>query len=99
MAENENLEIIELEDSDGSVIHCIALGTFEVEAYNNQMYCAFVEVDEAGNESNDVIILAAKFADEDKEMLDLTPVEDDKELEAAYQVFLELSGEDGESEE
>lgn len=94
MAENnEELEIIELEDSEGGTIHCIALGTFEVEEYNNKMYCAFVEVDEAGNESDDVIILEAKFVDETKELLDLAPVEDDKELETAYNKFLELAGE------
>lgn len=92
MTDNENLEIIELEDSEGGTIHCVALGTFEVEKYN-KMYCAFVEVDEAGNESDDVIILEANFVDEDKEMLDLAPVEDDNELETAYQTFLELAGE------
>lgn len=90
---NEELEIVDLEDSDGGVIHCVALGTFEVEEYENKMYCAFVEVDEAGNESDDVIILAAKFVDDTKEMLDLAPVEDDKELETAYNKFLELAGE------
>lgn len=95
MAENnEELEIIELEDSEGGTIHCIALGTFEVEKYDNKMYCAFVEVDEAGNESDDVIILEANFVDETKELLDLAPVEDDKELETAYKTFLELAGED-----
>ena len=46
---NEELEIVDLEDSEGGVIHCVALGTFEVEEYDNKMYCAFVEVDEAGN--------------------------------------------------
>lgn len=92
MAENEELEIIELEDSSGSVIRCITLGTFEVEE-GGKMYCAFVEVDEAGVESDDVIILEAKFVDDSKEMLDLFPVEDDSELEIAYNKFLELSGE------
>lgn len=94
MAENnEYLEIVDLEDSEGGVIHCVALGTFDVEEYN-KMYCAFVEVDEAGNESDDVIILEAKFVDETKELLDLSPVEDDKELETAYKKFLELAGEE-----
>ena len=90
---NEELEIIELMDDDGKTIHCLALGTFEADD-SDRMYCAFVEVDEAGNESDDVIILRAEFVDETKEMLDLFPVEDEKELDAAYKKFLELSGED-----
>ena len=93
MAENnEELEIVELEDSEGGTIHCIALGTFEV-VEGGKMYCAFVEVDEAGNESDDVIILEANFVDDTKEMIDLAPVENEDELEAAYKKFLELSGE------
>ena len=90
---NEELEIVELVDDDGKTIHCLALGTFEVDD-SDKMYCAFVEVDEAGNESEDVIILRAEFVDETKEMLDLFPVEDEKELDTAYNKFLELSGED-----
>ena len=89
---NEELEIIELEDDEGGIIHCVALGTFDVEEYN-KMYCAFVEIDEAGNEYEDIIILEAKFADETKEMLDLVPVKNEEELETAYQKFLELAGE------
>lgn len=91
MEENEALEIIELEDDNGGTIKCVALGTFD---YEDKMYCAFAEVDEAGEESDDVIILRAEFVDETKEMIDLFPVEDDKELEAAYQEFLKLTGEE-----
>ena len=93
MEENtEALEIVELEDSEGGTIKCIALGTFD---FQDHMYCAFVEVDDAGVESDDVIILRASFVDETKEMLDLAPVEDDAELEAAYNEFLKLSGAEG----
>lgn len=90
--ENEEIEIVELEDSEGGVIRCVALGTFEIEE-GGKMYCAFVEVDDAGVESDDVIILEAKFVDDTKEMLDLAPVMDDDELEKAYNKFLELAGE------
>lgn len=93
MADYEEIEIVELEDSEGGVIKCVALGTFDL---NDKMYCVFVEVDEAGVESDDVIIMEATYADETKEMLDLAAIEDDAELEAAYAEFLKLTGEDEE---
>lgn len=91
--ENDVIEIIELEDSEGGVIRCVALGTFEIEE-GGKMYCAFVEVDDAGVESDDVIILEAEYVDETEEELNLTPIMDDDELEKAYNKFLEIAGEE-----
>jgi len=91
--ENDVIEIIELEDSEGGVIRCVALGTFELEE-GGKMYCAFVEVDDAGVESDDVIILEAEYVDETEEELNLTPIMDDDELEKAYNKFLEIAGEE-----
>lgn len=99
MSEKDNMEenIVTLEDENGATIECESLGTFD---YNGKMYCALVEIpaEDSDDDSDDVIILACKKC-EDGEHLDLFPVEDDDELNAAFDEFDRIySGEEEGSE-
>ena len=88
-------EIVLLEDDNGEKILCVALGTYE---FNDKIYGAFIQVMPDGTDSEDVIILECEPID-DGQTLDLFPVEDDEELEAAYNEFIRIYYEEDEDEE
>ena len=88
-------EIVLLEDDNGEKIQCVALGTYE---FNDKIYGAFIQVKPDGTDSEDVIILECEPID-DGQTLDLFPVEDDEELEAAYNEFIRIYYEEDEDEE
>ncbi|MEE1223912.1 MAG: DUF1292 domain-containing protein [Clostridia bacterium] len=88
-------EIVLLEDDNGEKIQCVALGTYE---FNDKIYGAFIQVMPDGTDSEDVIILECEPID-DGQTLDLFPVEDDEELEAAYNEFIRIYYEEDEDEE
>ena len=87
-------EIVLLEDDNGEKIQCVALGTYE---FNDKIYGAFIQVMPDGTDSEDVIILECEPID-DGQTLDLFPVEDDEELEAAYNEFIRIYYEEDEEE-
>ena len=88
-------EIVLLEDDNGEKIQCVALGTYE---FNDKIYGAFIQVMPDGTDSEDVIILECEPID-DGQTLDLFPVEDDEELEAAYNEFIRIYYEEDEDED
>ncbi len=87
-------EKILLEDENGENIECTTLGTFE---FNDKIYGAFVQVMPDGTECEDVIILECQPV-EGSDMLDLFAVEDDDELEEAYNEFVRIYYEDDNEE-
>ena len=66
--------------------------------FNDKIYGAFIQVMPDGTDSEDVIILECEPID-DGQTLDLFPVEDDEELEAAYNEFIRIYYEEDEDEE
>ncbi len=87
-------EIVVLEGENGEKINCTCMGTFE---FNGKTYGAFIQVMDDGTECDDVILLACEPVD-DGENLDLYPIEDDAELEAAYEEFLKICAEEDDEE-
>lgn len=79
-------EIVLLEDDNGEKIECVSLGTFD---FNDKIYGAFIQIMPDGTDSDDVIILECEPIDDGK-YLDLFPIEDDAELEAAFNEFTRI---------
>ena len=76
--------IIILEDDNGNQVEFAVSDVYEL---NEETYFAMVEVVEAGEEESDeVLIMKVEGADTDDAQL--IPVEDEDELQAAFEEFL-----------
>lgn len=76
--------IIILEDDNGNQVEFAVIDVYEL---NEETYFAMVEVVEAGEEESDeVLIMKVEGADTDDAQL--IPVEDEDELQAAFEEFL-----------
>ena len=76
--------IIILEDDNGNQVEFAVIDVYEL---NEETYFAMVEVVEAGEEESDeVLIMKVDGADTDDAQL--IPVDDEDELQAAFEEFL-----------
>ncbi len=76
--------IIMLEDENGNTIEFEAIDVFE---FNNETYFALIEVMPEGEETDEVLIMKVAFGETDDDM-ELVPVEDEAEVEAAFEEFV-----------
>ncbi len=79
-------DIITLTDEEGNEYEFEHIDTIEL---NSKMYLAFTEADAANDENNvsEIIILRLDKDENGEEVL--STVDDDAELEAAYEAFME----------
>ena len=86
-------DIITLTDDEGNEFEFEHIDTIE---FNGKMYLAFTETAEKQNDENiSEIIILRLDKDENGEDV-LSTVDDESELEAAYEAFMEEAFEDGE---
>ena len=85
MAENEERDMITLTDEDGNQVECEFLDTVEL---NDRLYCVVEPIvgSEDYEEGSRYILHITENADG---TVDLTPIEDEAELDAVFQKFLE----------
>ena len=86
---NEEIETIVLTDEDGKEIQCEFLDTVEL---NGKLYCV-VEPIEGGEEYEEGSCYIFHLNDNGDETVDLTPIEDEEELNAVFEKFLENNSE------
>ncbi len=89
-------DIITLTDEDGNEYEFEHIDTIEL---NKKMYLAFTEADAADDDENvsEIIILRLDKDENGEECL--STVDDEAELEAAYEAFMEESFDDEDEEE
>ena len=76
--------IIILEDDQGNQIECETIDVFE---FNNETYFALLEIVDEGEENDEIILMKVQTGETDEDM-SLVTVDDEAELEAAFQEFL-----------
>ena len=76
--------IIMLEDENGNTAEYEAIDVFE---FNDSTYFVLLEVLPEGEENDEVVIMKDLFGETEDDM-DLIAVEDEDELEAAFNEFL-----------
>ena len=76
--------IIMLEDDQGNQIECETIDVFE---FNNETYFALLEIMDEGEENDEIILMKVQTGETDEDM-SLVTVDDEDELEAAFQEFL-----------
>ncbi len=76
--------IIILEDDNGNQVEFAVIDVYEL---NEETYFAMVEVVEAGEEESDEVLIM-KVDGVDTDDAQLIPVDDDDELQAAFEEFL-----------
>lgn len=76
--------IIILEDENGNQVEFAVIDVYEL---NEETYFAMVEVVEAGEEESDEVLIM-KVDNVDTDDAELIPVDDDDELQAAFEEFL-----------
>lgn len=76
--------IIMLEDDQGNQIECETIDVFE---FNNETYFALLEIVDEGEENDEIILMKVQTGETDEDM-SLVTVDDETELEAAFQEFL-----------
>ncbi len=76
--------IIMLEDDQGNQIECETIDVFE---FNNETYFALLEIVDEGEENDEIILMKVQTGETDEDM-SLVTVDDEAELEAAFQEFL-----------
>ncbi len=76
--------IIMLEDENGNTIEFEAIDVYE---FNDETYFALLEVMPEGEETDEVLIMKVVTGETDEDM-SLVNVEDEDELEAAFNEFL-----------
>ncbi|MEZ4357034.1 MAG: DUF1292 domain-containing protein [Eubacteriales bacterium] len=93
----EEDNIVELIDEDGNNLKMEHVLTFE---HEDKVYVAFVPIDDNEKEEEEEVVLMRLDEDENGEEL-FTPIEDDDEMESAWEAFLNIyySGEDYEDDD
>lgn len=76
--------IIMLEDDQGNQIECETIDVFE---FNNETYFALLEIVDEGEENDEIILMKVQTGETDEDM-SLVTVDNEDELEAAFQEFL-----------
>ena len=84
--------IIMLEDENGNTVEFETIDVFE---FNNETYFALLEVMPEGEETDEVLIMKLKLGETEDDM-ELIAVDDDKELDAAFEEFIRRDNEDEE---
>ena len=92
MEEEKNL--IELVDDDGNAIKMEHLLTYES---NDAFYAAFLPYEENGEESDEVVIMRLEEDEKGDDMF--LPIEEDEELETAWEAFLNIYYEDDDDDD
>ncbi len=83
--ENEERDLIVLTDEDGKEVQCEYLDTVEM---NDKLYCVVEPVD-AGEEYDEGSCYIFHMVENADETVDLMPIEDENELNAVFEKFLE----------
>ena len=94
MAEEYGPDFITLTDDEGNEFELEHLGTLE---YNGTVYMSFVPAD-MDEEDEDFGLILLKVVEKDGEEL-LADIDDENELNAVYEQFMEVLFEDEEEEE
>lgn len=81
--------IIMLEDENGNTIEFEAIDVYE---FNDETYFALLEIMPEGEETDEVLIMKVETGETDEDM-SLVNVEDEDELEAAFNEFLRRDAE------
>ena len=89
MMENEERDLITLTDEDGTEVQCEFLDTVEL---NGKLYCV-VEPLTGSEEYEEGSCYIFHITENDDETVDLTPIEDEEELNAVFEKFLENNSE------
>ena len=76
--------IIMLEDDQGNQIECETIDVFE---FNDETYFALLEIMDEGEENDEIILMKVQTGETEEDM-SLVTVDDEDELEAAFQEFL-----------
>lgn len=76
--------IIMLEDENGNAVEFEAIDVFE---FNENTYFALLEIMPEGEENDEVLIMKVLFGETEDDM-ELAMVEDEDELQAAFEEFL-----------
>ena len=87
--------IIMLEDENGNTIEFEAIDVYE---FNDETYFALLEIMPEGEETDEVLIMKVETGETDEDM-SLVNVEDEAELEAAFNEFLRRDAEANAEEE
>ena len=87
--------IIMLEDENGNTIEFEAIDVYE---FNDETYLALLEIMPEGEETDEVLIMKVETGETDEDM-SLVNVEDEDELEAAFNEFLRRDAEANAEEE
>ncbi|HCJ01463.1 MAG TPA: DUF1292 domain-containing protein [Clostridiales bacterium] len=88
--ENEERDIITLTDEDGTEVQCEFLDTVEMDG---KLYCV-VEPLTGSAEYEEGSCYIFHITENGDETVDLTPIEDEKELNAVFEKFLENNAEE-----
>ena len=89
--ENEEQDIIILTDEDGKEVKCEYLDTVEL---NGNLYCVVEPISES-SEFEEGSCYIFHLTENEDETVDLTPIEDEEELNAVFEKFLELNSDEG----
>ena len=85
MNENEEKDMITLTDEDGNQVECEFLDTVEM---NGKLYCV-VEPIVGSEDYEEGSCYIFHITENDDGTVDLTPIEDEKELDEVFRKFLE----------
>ena len=91
----EEDNIVELIDEDGNNLKMEHVLTFE---HDDKVYVAFVPVDENENEEEEEVVLM-RLEEDDKGEEIFTPIEDEDEIESAWETFLSIYYDEDEDED
>lgn len=89
--ENEEKDMITLTDEDGNQVQCEFLDTVEL---NGKLYCV-VEPMSGSEEYEEGSCYIFHITENADDTVDLTPIEDEEELNAVFEKFLENNSEEG----
>jgi len=86
----EENNIIMLEDENGNPVECVVIDVFEL---NGDIYFAMIEADDAESDAEETDVIIMKRLGEDEEAT-LIMIDDDYELEAAFDEFVKRDSDD-----
>lgn len=86
---NEEMDLITLTDEDGKEVRCEFLDTVEMDG---KLYCV-VEPIEGSEDYEEGSCYIFHVTENDDDTMDLTPIEDENELNAVFEKFLENNSE------
>ena len=90
--ENEEKNLITITDEDGNTVDCEFLDTVETDG---KLYCVLAPIGDSEEYEEGSCYIFRVANDGSEETWDLVPVEDEAELNAAFEKFLENNSEEG----